>query len=248
MKHILFLGIFFCFLTTTNVVAQSKNVEHISQVWSGYFNQTRLNDKWGFWVDAHIRTKEHLVNNLSQTIIRPGLTYYLNDDAKLTAGYAFVNHFPGDNHKNISMPEHRAWLQLQWHTKYPNLKVMQWVRLEDRFRHKVLNNDQLADGYNKNYRARVNILLQYPLSKKKFAPGTFSLVTGSELMVNLGKTIVNNTFDQNRFFLGFHYHVNRHDNLQFGYMNIFQQLASGSQFKSTNTARIFYFHNLDLRK
>ena len=247
------LKFFYCLMLTcsvslSTVVAQSKSIEHIDQLWTGYLNQTRLNQKWGIWFDGHIRTKEDIFHGSSQAILRPGIMYYLNDDVKLTAGYAFINHFPGDNHKNISMPEHRPWVQLQWHNKYPSLKLMQWVRIEERFRHKVLNNDKLADGYNSNFRMRVNLLLQYSLSKKKFAPGTFSLATGSELMVNLGKKIVYNTFDQNRFFLGFHYHVNKHDYLQFGYINIFQQLSSGNQFKSINTARIFYFHNIDLRK
>ena len=52
-----------------------------------------------------------------------GLTYYLNDDTKLTAGYAYVNHFPADNHKNITQPEHRPWQQIQWHSKYPKLRL-----------------------------------------------------------------------------------------------------------------------------
>jgi len=41
---------------------------------------------------------------------------------------------------------------------------------------------------------------------------------------------------------------NKHDQLQFGYMNVFQQLAAGNQYKSVSAARLLYFHNLDLRK
>ena len=245
-----FLGFLFLIFTAnvTDVSAQSKQIEYSGQVWTAYLNQTRLNQKWGIWFDGHLRTKEQVFNGLSQAIIRPGITYYLNDDVKFTAGYAYINHFPSDNHKNISMPEHRPWVQVQWHNKYPKLKLMQWVRVEERFRHKILNNDQLARGYNRNYRMRINMLMQYPLSSKKFAPGTFSFAAGSELMMNLGKKIIYNTFDQNRFFLGFHYHVNKQDYIQFGYMNVFQQLSAGVQYKSINTARLFYFHNIDLRK
>ena len=36
--------------------------------------------------------------------------------------------------------------------------------------------------------------------------------------------------------------------LQVGYMNIFQQLAAGNKYRSNHVARVFYFHNLDLRK
>ena len=125
---------------------------------------------------------------------------------------------------------------------------MQWFRLEERFRRKILNDDELAEGYGFNFRFRYNFFAQFPLSKRKFQPNTLSFVVNDEVHINFGEQIVYNYFDQNRFFLGFHYHVNKHDNLQFGYMNIFQQLAAGNQYRSVHVARVFYFHNLDLRK
>lgn len=233
---------------SSNLFAQTKQTEHVNQVWLGYFNQTRFSNKWGAWADLHLRTKEDFFNNFSQGIIRLGVTYYVNDETKLTAGYAFVNHFPADNHKNISQPEHRPWQQIQWHTKYPKLRLMQWFRLEERYRRKILNDDALADGYSFNFRLRYNFFSQFPLSKKRFQPGTLSFVANNEVHINFGKQIINNYFDQNRFFLGFNYHVNKHDNLQFGYMNLFQQLAAGNKYRSLNTGRLFYFHNIDLRK
>ena len=124
---------------------------------------------------------------------------------------------------------------------------MQWIRLEERWRHKIQGQETLADGYNFNWRIRYNFFYQVPLSKKGFAPNTFSFVANDEIHVNFGKQIVYNYFDQNRFFLGFAYQTNAHDNLQVGYMNIFQQLAAGNQYKSTHAIRVFYFHSLDLR-
>ena len=227
--------------------AQTKQRESVQQVWFGYLNQTRFSDKWGGWADIHLRTKEDFFTNFSQAIFRLGLTYYLTDDAKLTAGYAFVNHFPADNHQHISQPEHRPWQQIQWHTKYPKIRLMQWFRLEERYRRKIASNDELAGGYTFNFRLRYNFFAQLPLSRKKFQPRTLSFVVNDELHINFGKQIVNNYFDQNRFFLGFNYHVNKHDNLQFGYMNVFQQLAAGNRYKSIRGGRLFYFHNLDLR-
>ena len=256
-----FFGISFCkrsfklfFLVVSGCIiytegnAQTKQTQSVNQTWAGYFNQTHFNNKWGLWADVHLRTKEDFVADLSQAIVRVGLTYYLKDDVKLTAGYAYVNHFPSDNHKNISQPEHRPWQQLQWHTRYPKLRLMQWFRLEERWRRKILNDDKLADGYNFNFRVRYNFFSQFPLSKKHFQPRTFSFVVNDEVHINFGKQIINNYFDQNRFFVGFAYHINKHDNLQFGYMNIFQQLTAGNRYRSNHVARLFYFHHLDLRK
>jgi len=222
-------------------------VENVQQVWLAYFNQTRFSNKWGMWADLQLRTKDDFVDSLSQAIIRAGITYYVNDNAKLTVGYAFVNHFPGDSHANISRPEQRIWQQFQWQTQYSRLRLMQYARLEERFRRKIKNNDELAEGYNFNYRFRYNFLLAVPLDRKAFAPRTFSLVVTDELMVNFGKEIVYNYFDQNRFFVGFSYHTNRTDNLQFGYLNVFLQLPAGNKYRSIDAIRVAYFHNIDLR-
>jgi hypothetical protein len=246
-KIVLFLLWGYCMLSITTM-AQTKQTASVQQVWLGYFNQTRFSNKWGAWVDVHLRTKEEFFTNFSQSILRVGLTYYVTDDAKLTAGYAYVSHFPAENHSNITQPEHRPWQQLQWHTRFPKLRIMQWFRLEERWRRKILDDNELASGYNFNFRARYNFFAQLPLSKRRFQPKTVSFLVNDELHVNFGKQIVNNYFDQNRFFLGFNYHVNKHDNLQFGYMNVFQQLAAGNRYRSNHVGRLFYFHNLDWRK
>ncbi|HZH66319.1 MAG TPA: DUF2490 domain-containing protein [Flavisolibacter sp.] len=230
-----------------DVFAQTKTKTSQQQVWLGYFNQSRFSNKWGLWVDVHLRTKEDFFTNFSQAIYRGGITYYLNDATKLTIGDAYISHFPSDNHKKVTQPEHRPWQQLQWHTVYPKVRTMQWVRLEERFRRKILNDSTLADGSSFNFRARYNFLLQVPLTKGKIKAGDFSFILNDEVHLNFGKQILNNTFDQNRAFIGFAYHVNNHDNLQFGYMNLWQQLAGVSNYRSTHTARVFYFHNIDWR-
>ena len=245
-----FILISLCLIVIFNgsIYGQQKQTQVVNQAWFGYFNQTRFSNKWGLWTDLHLRTKEDFFTNFSQNILRTGLTYYLNDDTKLTAGYAYVTHFPADNHKNISQPEHRPWQQIQWHSRFSKLRLMQWFRLEERFRRKILNDDELAEGYNFNFKLRYNFFFMFPLSKQKFLPNTVSAVVNNEVHVNFGKQIVYNYFDQNRFFLGFAYHVNNHDNVQLGYMNVFQQLPAGNRYRSIHVARLFYFHNLDLRK
>jgi hypothetical protein len=233
---------------TQVVAAQTTSTEHVNRIWLGYFNQTRFSNKWGMWTDIHVRTKENFTDNLSQAFIRLGLTYYVTDAVKLTLGYAYVNDFPSDNHKNISAPEHRPWQQIQWHTKYGKQKMMQWIRLEERYRRKILNDDALADGYNFNFRLRYNLWYEVPFYKSGSDPKSWSFIANDELHINLGKQIVNNYFDQNRFFLGLKYQTGLYSNLQFGYMNLFQQLSAGNRYRNINALRVFYFQNLDLRK
>lgn len=66
-------------------------------------------------------------------------------------------------------------------------------------------------------------------------------------MINLSKNNVYNVFDQNRLFAGLAYNFDTHTNLQFGMMNVYQQLGAGNKFKNISTFRMFLFQNLDLR-
>lgn len=225
-----------------------KRTTSVQQAWFGYLNQTRLSEKWGFWFDGQIRTKQRVFNNLSTSIVRPGITYYFSTDSRLTVGYAWINNFPQDGHSNISRPEHRIWQQYQWWTRYKRLRTSQYVRFEQRYRRKILNNDALADGFNFSYRLRYNFLLTIPIGKFEGNNTKWSGMINTETMVGFGKEVVNNYFDQNRLLLGLIYQVNKTDNIQMGYLNVFQQLPQGNQYRTTNGFRINYLHNLDLRK
>ena len=232
------------------VKAQSskKSTTNTSQMWFGYNNQTRLSNKWGLWADVHLRTKEKFVNSFSQSLIRVGLTYYLNDAAILTAGYTYSSFYPDNTHKKISQPEHRPWQQIQWQTNYGKKRMTQRFRLEERYRRKFLNDSTLGDGNNFNYRMRCNILYDLPLGKKGIVPNSLSFVVSEEININFGREIVNNYFDQNRFFLGLKYQIDVHNNLQLGYMNLYQQLPAGNKYRNLHVVRLFYYQNLDLRR
>jgi hypothetical protein len=235
-------------LIITGFSFAQKKTNSVQQFWFSYNTQTQFSNKWGLWADFHLRTKEDLFEDLSTYIARLGLMYYITDNTKITAGYAYVNHFPADAHPDVSQPEHRPWQQVQWHNRFPKLRVMQWVRLEERFRRKIKDNDELAEGYNFNYRVRYNLMLNFAFNKKPFAPKTISYAVNNETHVNFGKEIVYNTFDQNRLFLGLNFYTSTHDFLQFGYMYLYQQLATGNKYRYIHAARISYFQNLDLRK
>lgn len=240
--------VLFCWAGSMVAAQSAKSTENVNQLWFGYLSQLRFSNKWGAWADLHLRTKEDFVNNFSQSIVRLGLTYYVTDATKLTAGYAYISIYPADAHKNITQPEHRPWQQVQWHTKYGTKRMMQWLRLEERFRRKILNDSTLADGHNFNFRLRYNIWYDIPLSKKGIVPNSWSFVLNDEVHINFGKQIVNNYFDQNRLFAGFKYQLSDQANLQLGYMNLFQQLPAGNRYRSIHTARLFFFQNFDLRK
>lgn len=227
--------------------AQLKITNHEQQSWVAYLNQTRLSKHWGLWFDGHLRTRRDHFTNFSTSILRLGLTYYVTDQGRFTAGYAHVNHFPAAGHPNNSRTEHRPWQQFLWLSNYSNLRLSQYIRLEERFRQKISNNT-LVDGYDYTSRVRYTIVATLPLSKRKFKPGGWCLVANEELHINLGNKNVYNTFDQNRFFLGIQYAFTGTTALQLGYLHHYTQLSAGNVYQANHVVRINFIQNLDLRR
>ncbi len=237
--------LFFSFVSICLLQAQ-KVVSKDQQAWMGVWNQTRLTDRWGIWFDAQYQRRGNFVDSLSEINVGVGATYYITDDVRGTAAYTYVNSYPEGSRK-IIQPEKRPWQQLQWYTKYQKLHLKQWLRLEERFRRRVINGLELSDAYDFNFRVRYNFFLSAPLTKKRFEPGGWLFMANDEIHLNFGDQIVYNTFDQNRFFVGLGYQFTPLTYLQIGYLNIFQQLAAGNRYRRIDAIRIFYYHNLDFR-
>lgn len=223
-----------------------KQVTARSQVWTGYFNQTRINDKFSIWLDLHAR-RSGFLDRWATTIFRPGVTYHVSDHVRVTAGYAYASHWPAVETQQTVRPEHRLWQQISWGSKSRKLQLNQWIRLEERFLRKI-QQDALQPGHNFSYKARHMMALLLPLQGEEIKPGSPFAVLNNEIHINFGKEVVYNYFDQNRLFAGLGYPFTRNLQVQAGYMRVFQQLPGGNHFFDTHAFRLFLFHNLDLRK
>lgn len=247
MRRILMITVWY--LLAADAAAQEpKNIDYDEQLWYGYFNQTRFNARWGMWLDVQYRTKNHFIRHPFQFVVRPGLTYYINDQTRLTGGYAYFIHYPADNHPGIAQPEHRFWQQVQWQTVYKKVSTQQAFRFEQRFRREVDAPDRLGEDYHFNYRMRFNFQMQVPLTSKRFEKGDVSFVVGNEVMVNFGKQIVYNYFDQNRFSTGLRYYYRGRNNLLLGYQHVFVASSQKATYRVIQAIRLTLFHNMDLRK
>lgn len=220
---------------------QSKETEHREMTWLGYFNQTRFTNRSGLWADLHLRLNDDFVNETHAILGRVAYMYYLSDKTRLAVGYAYQKQ-PGHGEASDVL-EQRPWQQIQWIEKKSWFTMMQWFRLEQRFRKSGDGDYEFA-----SHRARYNIALTIPLTRKEVAPKTPFLFFNNEVFVNFGKNVVYNYFDQNRMFVGLGYQFTSHLNAHLGYMNVFQQLPAGNSYVSTDAIRLFIFHNIDLRQ
>ncbi len=239
MKYLLFtIG---C-LYGVGTVAQ-KQVETREQAWTAYFNQTRFTKRSGLWADMHLRMTGNFVNNTSVTIARAAYVYYITDNTRLSSGYGYVTAY---NTSGPDIPEHRPWQQIQWFDKRKGYNLMQYFRVEERFRRNVVANE-LTDDYTYSWRFRYNMAFTIPLVGKEVKPGVPFLFLNDELHVSAGKNVGNNYFDQNRFFVGFGHTFSPSLNANLGYLNVFQQLPGDARFVNIHAIRLFVFHSLDLR-
>lgn len=245
LKHVKIIFLFLCFLVPSVAMSQEKEIEYTEQAWFAYNNQTRFTNRSGLWLDLHLRLNDKFIKEPAVSILRGAYLFYLNDNNRLAAGYAYVTQYASVEDAP-HVPEHRLWQQIQWFEKKNWLSLMQWVRLEERFRRKVENNE-LVSGYDFNYRVRYNMAFTIPLKGKTTVAGTPFVFINNEVMVNFGSQIVNNYFDQNRFFVGLGYQFTSQLNAQIGYLNVFQQLPAPATFRHVDAIRLFVFHNLDFR-
>lgn len=232
-------------MITAAPVAAQKASTTVQQIWFSYHNQIRLSNRWGLWNDAQLRTGDKFTRDFSVYILRSGLVYHITDDLRLTAGYAFAHYFPSS--ARGAHTEHRPWQQILWQNRMPSFRFTQSVRLEERFRQKLVSNGPPGNGFDFNYRLRYNLVMNFAPGKKPFKPKTFSYTLSDDVHFNFGKQVVYNNFDQNRVFSAIQYHTEEQDFLQLGYLCIYQQIGA-SRYRYTHAARITYMHILDLRK
>src|SRR5436190_17884246 len=143
----------------------TKSIHEREQLWVGYFNQTRFTKRFGLWLDIHYRQTDNFVERPFQFLIRPAVNFFIKDNLRLQTGYAFVEHFPAKG-LNTSRPEHRGWQQIWWNQKYTGLTTLQWLRVEERFNKKIVNDVLQPDTYF-TIRLRYNYSFFIPLKGKE---------------------------------------------------------------------------------
>lgn len=217
--------------------AQQKEVKQDEQLWLGYMTTTRIAARYSIWNDAH-----HIPGGFG--IIRTGLVRHFANRIDVTAGYA---HGWLPIAGELRRHEHRPWAQVVLPTPLGNnFSLQHRLRWDLRYRQRIAGSE-LVDGYTFNHRSRVQAVLRKNFPQLEFNGVMPSLVLADELLINLGKEVAQNTFDQNRISL---MAAMRYKGLmlQAGYMNRFVQSTTAGRYTSYHTLVFWLFHNIDLSK
>ena len=120
----------------------AKQIKNINQVWAGYYNSIIINEKWSVNSDVQFRTKDWFDHN-SQAIIRTGLVRKINEKINVTVGLAHFRFYLTDV---VTRGEWRPWEEISQTDKFKKLKIIQRLRIEQRFNQKTKNGEPINDS------------------------------------------------------------------------------------------------------
>ncbi|WP_136669038.1 DUF2490 domain-containing protein [Flavobacterium sp. H122] len=234
-------------LISTLTFAQKK-VEKQQLLWYGYYNTLKFNENWSLLSEIQERqfynpTAQH------QLVFRSNLERKLAGNWNVSGGVTLFLQNPNDpnSENNLTVPELRPDIGFNNKQKLGFLTISHRYKAEARFFHDV-ENDKLVGGFRfSNFRFRYQLGLDFPFWKKE-EKEKLSFKVKDEIMFNVGKKVVKNTFDQNRIYLALNYRLNDSYAVEMGYMNWFQQQKTGVDFYSRDILRFSLFHTIDLKK
>ncbi len=235
-----FKSVVFLVLLNISFCCAQKNIETQSLVWYGYSLKFKLNDNW---------TLEHNLDNRQfwfpgrqhQFIAHIKGYYDFGNGLKITPGFTFFQiTLPQDPFEDFAytVSELRPHIEIGYIFDIsPKLNLHNRAMFEWRY----FENSDREFAF-RNYRYRHRIQLSYRFNKR------FGFRVYDELILNLGKRIINNTFDQNRFGIAPKFYFDNGLSFEIGYLNWYQQQASGNDFFNRHILQIQVSKILDFSK
>lgn len=247
MKKINFFLVFF--ISCFSFFAAAQNTKKITTqqlFWVRYYNQFSINKKWSLHTELDNRMfipelKQH------QFLIRIQGRYKISTTVEAGAGFVYFLQSPQEpgSTSSLVVPELRPQQDITLKQSFSKLNLSHRYLLEERY---FRNNDgkKLMDGYRFNYRFRYRLQADFLIWKKQNKE--LKGVVNDEILLNFGKNITANTFDQNRIYAGAQLVPSKNMAFELGYMHWFQERASGADFYNRHIIRCSIYHKLSLKK
>jgi len=232
-----------------HLCAQTKQRQVTVQalVWQTWNQTLEFNPK--FSVRFEFIAREFIAPfQLHQAAARIRLHYAINRNWSIGGGFARFNHYPGDplSTARFAVPELRPHLEASYEGTVGKFTITHRYRVENRFMRNSVN-EALVAGYTSTYRFRYRLGLDYILLKDA-AQRPLKFRFTNEILINFGRNIQYNVFDNNRVTAGLNYSLPGNFAVEIGFMHWYQQRSSGYQFYNRSIFTIAVFHKLKLYK
>lgn len=231
--------VLFYFLLAIDLTGLSS-VTTTNSLWFSDVSKITLNKKWAIHFDFGLRGNDW-ANRWSQQLIRPGLIFKINEKCSIAIGGAYFKHFSDTYFRS----EYRSWEQVVFNSSLGRIAINQRVRIEQRLIQKYMEN-KLSHEYVYTNRYRYQLQCVVPVNNEKLIDHTLYVLLSDEIMVNSGKTIVYNTFDQNRLAIGIGYKRSDTFTISMSYIAIYNQKNKKSAIDKFNVLSLSLVHNLEI--
>lgn len=223
-----------------------KNIDHQSILWTRYYNQLLVNEKWSLHTEFDNRLfLKPVQENLY--VIRVQTRYKINEHLETGIGFAYFSVATQNPELSydFNIPEYRGQQDLTWKFNISKITLNQRFQIEERFIHKS-NKESLVPGTTFSWRFRYRLQADYIFWKKENQ--YLKIILSDEIMFNAGNSIVKNTFDQNRIYAAVQYGLNKSIAVELGYLNSYQRRANGIDYFNRDIVRFSIFHKIKVQK
>ncbi|WPP53436.1 DUF2490 domain-containing protein [Catalinimonas niigatensis] len=225
--------------------SKPKSTTRQELLWFRYYNKLFIGKHWLLHTELDVRRFVFPGRQHQWVLPRIYLDYKFSSGLDLgMGGTYFLQALPQIDSQAVSMIRHeiRPHQEVNYTHSWGSIKASHRVKIEERF---FLRTED--HGRDFNFRFRYKFQVQVPLSAND-SRFPVSLVLFDEIMFNAGKSIKHNVFDQNRIYAGFQNKLSDHWTYEVGYMNWYQQRASGQEFFDRHIIRFTLTHSLKVGK
>jgi hypothetical protein len=217
-----------------------KNVATQHLLWTGYFLKLKLNDTYQLRQELDERNflfswRQH------QFVSRTFMERKLGKGWSTGIGFTYlVQSLPQD--PDVISYTNRKELR-------PQLEIVYKQSISEKFtiHHRYWSEFRFFEQADKSF-VYGNNRFRYRLEARWTPAKKITLKVFDEMMLNLGKRITQNIFDQNRYGASIQYMPLQNFGIELGYINLFQQRKSGVDFYHLHIARFAVHHTISCKK
>lgn len=229
MRKAIVFAIIFILLWVHSFSQTNRVSEHNSIGWFTAIVSPSISKKVSFHMEYQWR-RANFLKHWQQSLLRTGITYKVNQQIVLQAGYAWAPTFPYGTYTLAAVPkvfpEHRIYEQVVLSSAIGKSTLSNRLRLEQRWIGRFASVDDDQPSFIFLNRFRYMPRLDIPLSAKWYMAGY------DEIFIGFGKNVGENVFDQNRIGAMVGYKASPKFRIEGGFMN--QTLQLGREISNKN--------------
>lgn len=230
-----------------------RQIDDNATAWFMYFGDHAVSRRWALHAEAQVRRADGALGTeeWQQLLLRPGLIYTIAPNVRVSAGWAHVTTWPyGDQPVRARFPEQRTWQQLQLTQGTGRVAWLHRYRLEQRWQDVPVATPDGGTETDRRYTNRMRYLVRatVPLQGRTLDRGEAYATVYDEAMINWGRNVGRNVFDQNRAYAALGWRATATSRVEVGYLQQLVAKPDGIRLERNHSLQIALFQTAALRR